>query len=649
MTAFFCALLLITVLTLSTSLSPQQCPQSAKPADDAPRAAVRIRIAPEVVITAIATVPNPTPRERLAADGLAAYLYQMTGMQLAHTELADGRVPTGVIAVGTLARQAGFISQAEMDPLAPDGYLVRVKAGRAGVCGWRDVGTVYGAYALLNRLGVRFYAPGCEVVPRQRDLVIPECQLSAKPHYELRGLTGDMKLGQTPFDDFGEPGEIGEPGSWVHSADFLVPFDKYSGEHPEYFALGKDGARLHRDPTQHTFDVHLCLSDPDVRRISAERLLGLIEKQPNRTFFSVSQGDRFGWCECDQCKALDGVPGLEMTDRLLDYVNYIARAVAGKYPDKRILTLAYTFATSPPPRRVLPEPNVMVQFCPYPGRVDCQSHDLACERNDQGLQDLKGWLAKCPGNMYIFDYPCGYHNYYEPFGSFYAMKRKLDFYAADGIRGIYYCGVPTSFRDLFVFVQSRLLWEPKGDVEALIDEFMRAYYGPAAPSLREYFNYFHGEIERRSIHQMCEGSNPGFVTAEFLQTGLEMIRRAESAAAGNERILPRVWAEKFCLLFADVNERNLGNGKIADSEDAFARRLAEFVRIARKKGIRRLARSDSQAAVPADWVYRIAGLRLESDPWYSDPAFGRLVGGRGSEGPDSGYDETNEEKGNATA
>ncbi len=267
----------------------------------------------------------------------------------------------------------------------------------------------------------------------------------------------------------------------------------------------------------------------------------------------------------------------------------------------------------------------MVQFCPYPGRVECQSHDLTCEQNVRGLEDLKGWLARCPENMYIFDYPCGYQNYYEPFGSFYAMKRKLDFYAENGIRGIYYCGVPTSFRDLFIFVQSRLLWEPQADVEALIDEFMGVYYGPAAPHMREYFDYFHGEVERRSVHQMCEGPNPGFVTSEFSQQALALLAKAESAAAGDEAILSRVWSEKFCLLFADVNERNPGNGEIADSEEGFACRLAEFVRIARERGVRSIARRDSEAAVPSEWIHRIAGLRIGADPWYSDPVFDRLL------------------------
>jgi hypothetical protein len=74
-----------------------------------------------------------------------------------------------------------------------------------------------------------------------------------------------------------------------------------------------------------------------------------------------------------------------------------------------------------------------------------------------------------------------------------------------------------------------------------------------------------------------------------------------------------------------VNERNLGNGEIADSEAAFARRLAEFARIARVRTIRRIARRDSDAAVPSDWLRHISGLRVSADPWYADETIDRLI------------------------
>ena len=582
-----------------------------------------VTIAPTAPATAIATLPDPTPREKLAADELSDYLFRICGKGLATIEIADGHVPPGVIAVGRLAVQAGLIGQQELDQVARDGYIVKVAQGRGAVCGWRDLGTIYGAYALLGKLGVRFYAPSCEVVPHVEHLVMPQCDLRMKPRYEFRNLSRNLKLGHTPGDDMGNPREIGEPGSLVHAAAYLLPFDNYGEEHPEYFALQKDGKRLHRDPNNTRFDVHLCLSNPDVRRISAERMLHLIEQQPQRTFFGVSQGDGFAWCQCEQCKALDAVPGVEMTDRLLDYVNYIAREVAKKYPDKRILTLAYTNATSPPPRRVLPEPNVMVQYCPYPPRTGCHSHDFTCERNKVGYEDLKGWLAACPDNMYIFDYPRGYQTWYEPFGSFWAMRWKLDTYAVNGVRGIFYCGTPENFRDLFIYVQSRLLWEPNLNVEPLIDEFMAAYYGPAAPYVRQYFDFMHDQVRDRQFHQMCEGANPGLATAEYAEKALGLFERAQAVVAQDRARLYRVRREKFCVLFADINERNPVNGKLVVDEDTFARRLAEFLQIGRTMRVSALARREQ--GVVANWLYRVARMRLTARPWYADRLIDRMA------------------------
>ncbi|MEW6360313.1 MAG: DUF4838 domain-containing protein [Planctomycetota bacterium] len=589
-------------------------------------AAGTITLAGGVPAKAVATAPNPTEREKLAADELVAYLTKISGKKLDRIEIADKTAPKGTIAVGRLAVEAGLVSQDELSPLKIDGYIVRVKDGRAAVCGWRDLGTVYAAYALLGRLGCKFYAPACEKVPAVKDPTIPECELKAWPIYEFRKVTQDLKLGHTPNDDLGNPAEIGEKGGLVHAAAFLVSYEKYGESHPEYFAMQKDGKRLHPDPqSKRDFggDLHLCLSNPDVRRISAERLLDLIEKQKDRTFFGVSQGDGHAWCECDKCKALDHIPGRDMTDRLLDYVNYCAREVAKKYPDKRILTLAYTNATSPPPWRVTPEPNVMVQYCPYPMRTACQSHDLRCGKNESGFADLKGWVQACPNNMYIFDYPRGYKIWNEPFGSFYAMKRKLDFYAANGIRGLYYCGVPTNFQDLFVFVQSRLHWDPKADVEPLIDEFMAAYYGGAAPHVRAYFDFMHRQVEERQVHQMCEGANPGLATAEYVEKALEMFRKAEDAVKDDRTSLYRVRKEKSFVLFADLNERNPVNERLVVSREEFARRLAELMEIGRITKTSVVGRRED--GIVGDWLFKIARIRTNVNPWYADPLVDRMI------------------------
>lgn len=248
----------------------------------------------------------------------------------------------------------------------------------------------------------------------------------------------------------------------------------------------------------------------------------------------------------------------------------------------------------------------------------CQSHGLDCPENKTGFVELQGWIEKCPNSIYIYDYPRGYRVWYEPFGSFYAMVEKMNFYASNGIKGIIQCVVPTSFTDLFVFVQGQLLWNPDADVEKLIDEFMDVYYVEAAPQMREYFNFMHNEIKNRFVLQQCERPNPDLVTAGYTAKALEMFDKAQEAVKDDSISLQHVEIEKFCLLFSDVNQRNTINDELTISMPEHSKRLAETVRIAREMEVIRVGNRANMMNFK-NWLRSVSLLTLQSEPWYYDP------------------------------
>lgn len=580
-------------------------------------------------LKAVVLDSQPSEREEFAANELIEYLYKITGKKLPVIKSNKKEIAEGQIAIGNLAITSDIITKEELDNHAQDGFVVKIDGTKGAICGWRDLGTIYGVYELLKQVGVKFYAQDCEVIPKVSNLTIPETRFTIKPHYDLRtifkydvyfkGITPSMKLGYTPNDDLGYHGDLSAPEerNWVHSASFIMPYRIFGKDHPEYFALLENGERFKpgdRPPG------HLCLSNEEMRKAGVQRLLHLIEKQGNRTYFVVTQGDgrSENWCQCSHCKALDAIPGDHMTDRLLEYVNYNAREVKKKYPGKKILTLAYTEATSRPPERVMPDSNVGIMYCPYPPQTMCQSHGLDCPENKTGFEELQGWIERCPDNMYIFDYPRGYRVWYEPFGSFYAMVDKMNFYAANGIRGIIQCVVPTSFTDLFVFVQGQLFWDPDADVEKLIDEFMDAYYGKASSHMRKYFNFMHNEVKNRPVHQQCERPNPELVTTEYAAKALEMFDKAQKAAADDPASLRHIELEKFCLLFSDINQRNTRNDQLTISIPEHAKRLAETVRIAKEMEVIRVGNLPNMRNFK-DWLRSVSLLTLQSEPWYYDP------------------------------
>jgi hypothetical protein len=75
--------------------------------------------------------------------------------------------------------------------------------------------------------------------------------------------------------------------------------------------------------------TNLCLTNPTVWRISTERALEWIAMQKDRRFFWIADADASA-CECPQCLKADYQPGYD-SDRMLTWVNTVARAVKEKY------------------------------------------------------------------------------------------------------------------------------------------------------------------------------------------------------------------------------------------------------------------------------------------------------------------------------
>lgn len=592
----------------------------------------------ETEVGEIVTPKAASAYEERAASEVSAYVGRICGKKLQVTT-APGK--EGGIFVGAAAIEAGVVTRAELENLRPDGYVVRTRGGRIGIAGYRGVGTLHAAYAFLGELGVKFYAPECRVVPEALVLRVPPLELSRKPAFDFRGgrwSGGGVEQGFSPDEDSPSAGDA-DPKSgagWDHTASYQMPKHLYFDSHPEYYA--KDESGKNREFGR-LYDVQLCLSHPDVRRIATERILEWMDREPQGKYFCVTQGDGGAWCQCPNCRALDPNPGAkgpkgwyyaDLTDRLLDYVNAIARETAKKHPDKVILTLAYTPATQPPPRRLKPGRNVKAMFCPYPtpGGAMCNSHDLTEPENAGSLKDLEAWLQCCPENVYVYDYPCGYAYPAEPLGSFYAITRKMKFYHSRGIRGLFFCGGPSLFRDLFNYATGRLMWEPGLDVEGLVDEFMGEYYGAAAPHVRRFFDLLYARVNdpKKPVHTYCEGPNPGLATPAFAKEAYAIFDRAKRAVKDDGERLDRVKVEElYGVLWADLNE-NTGR-KLVESGRVNAELLPKFrklLEISSVRGIRSFVRGDRENA----WLTKALGVPVERQPWFKDPLVVQLSSGR---------------------
>lgn len=563
-------------------------------------------------VTTVAVSANAPALERAAADEAVRILGRMTGAApaLAVTNALPAQGTGGLLVIGS-SLSGGAVSGDELKALG-DGYIVRVDGGRITVAGTEPYYSLQGVYRFFTRLGCAFYVrhdpafwenektrPTVETYPQDKRLMVG-AGWSEKPRFVF---LGESKRGNPRETRERKAGVYGH--MWDHNADLLVPYSVHGKTHPEYYALRPGGKRL---VPAGSMTVHLCMTNPDVQRIAAENVINWIEQQPEREFFDVMQGDGPEWCVCDACTALD-VKGHGSSDRLMFFVNRVAERVGKKYPDKKLVFLSYTPYSESPPARERPARNVTVLFAPYCwGGARSQFHPLAHDVNGPAREHFKGWTELlAPGQMIGFEYPKVYPYALYPNGALKAGIANIRTYAAQpAVRAVRYCGTPVSFGDLHRYLLSELHWTPDAGEHRLAEAFCAAYYGSAAPHLLRYHELLEETVERKPHFQRCEYYAPGLLGTGLAEKAYPLFDAAEKAVAEEPLLLERVRKEKACLLFVDLYERNLVNGRERDRV-RFARKLLDFLSIGCP------ARLGQAGLTARGWLLSVSGLDAGAD------------------------------------
>ena len=231
--------------------------------------------------------------------------------------------------------------------------------------------------------------------------------------------------------------------------------------------------------------AQLCLTNPDVLRITIEGVRRWIKEMPDKTVFSVSQNDTHNYCECPECTRIAEEEGSQ-AGPLLRFVNAVADDIARDYPHIATETLAYQY-TRKPPKITKPRPNVIICLCSI---ECCFIHSLGEDNyNRTFADDIRGWKAICD-RLWIWDYIINYAHSICPFPNLYVLKPNIQFFLANGVKGVYeescYYTKGSELQELRNYVFAKLLWDPDYDTDKAIDEFCAAYYGPAAPQVRQH-------------------------------------------------------------------------------------------------------------------------------------------------------------------
>ena len=351
--------------------------------------------------------------------------------------------------------------------------------------------TAFGVYEFLERVcGVRFYFPGeiGTVVPRRDRLRLPCGEILRKPHFAVR----DLYLGGDGVWPEGFAGNT-KTLQWLrlrldteripccHGQNkFKIP-ERFAETHPEYFQLRKDGTRnLDKSNVWHA--RQLCQSSK-VWDVFYEETKARLQK--GAKYVDIMPQDGMQACWCDACRqAYNTNETHYATDLVWGNTVRLAKRLKAEGVKGCVTQMSY------PPYGRIPDLDI-----PDNVRVMVAESGPWTFRNEKLMsvqaERVRGWSRKMHGGVWMWTYPHKYGATAIPDLPCMAPKAWGGYYkrmADDVIGGFCETECDRSvLQYLNYYVFAKLAWNPKLDVEALLDEHHAKMFGAGAAEMKRFY------------------------------------------------------------------------------------------------------------------------------------------------------------------
>ena len=421
--------------------------------------------------------------EAVTARGdLARCLKLATGKDfevVSEREFKPSREQSHIIYVGN-CKETPFEDRRELRKMDRDAYLVHVTADAVYLAGPRPWSTYWAVCQFLeDYVGVRWLIPGPlgEDVPQSDSIIVPCGRQVYTPAILSRLWSGAGHGGVWSLRQ-----RIHGRYRFHHNLLWVFNPELYYDEHPEWYPL-RNGKRYRPGKEDHSWQP--CLASESSVKHAADVARAAWAKNPDLESFSYGPNDSRGWCECEECKAMDRPmkpwDGFEGTHsyRFYGWMNKVATELEKTDPDKMLGCLAYSTYILPPEKAPLHK-NIIPYFTS--NRADYW--EPVFKRKDQALL---AWWGRVANQMGIYDYAYGM-GFAIPRIYNHLFQGAIQHAVRNGVKGFYAEVYPNWGLDgPKLYVMSRILWNPNVNVDALTDEWNQRLFREAAGPMTQYF------------------------------------------------------------------------------------------------------------------------------------------------------------------
>ncbi len=495
----------------------------------------------------IVLADEPSAAARQGAALLAAQIERISGATLpvvresalGEVKVAQGRIIADdpaisadtfvLVGQSSLTRELGVTAEG----LGAGGILLRTAGNALVLLGPDDStpsdpdGTRYAVTTFLEDvLGFRFLWPGDLglVAPVRKELVVPSLDRRFTPrigqrkirnaHYNDRIQVGldylgfskeendkieAVTLGSGPdMPNWFQWQRLGGSIGLVAGHAYGDVWEKYHGEHPEWFAMQPSGSRDLSKLTPGR--ARLCKSNLAlIEALACDKIAQLDRSGGKSASLSPNDGGLACFCMCPECKKLDPAEGrvitlwdnssgprssfqyVSLTDRMVWFWNRLAERITARYPEAWLTVYAYSAYKAPPLRETL-HPNLAVGFVGMDYRSDAQ--------RQQARSDWDAWSKATKKlywrpNLLLFARREGTPSLYA-----HKLAEDLKYFADHSLVGTDFdsCCHHWATEGLNYYVLARLLWAPDAEVDAILDDYCRSGFGTAWREVRRYFD-----------------------------------------------------------------------------------------------------------------------------------------------------------------